>query len=130
MNEQFEKIITRRLPVALTTEEQVNFGRQLADLHNEYTTIEIGKKAATDHFKGQMERLDGRISYAVEVLRANQEYRSVECKWRYLFDTNTKELLRMDTGDIVEVAPIEAEERQLMIQMKPLVNDVDVHIKK
>lgn len=112
------KPINRNLPVPLTTPEKVEYGRNLAHLHSDYTKLEIDKKASADTFKYSLEALDGRISHLAGVIRAGEEDRQVECRWRYLFETNSKELIRMDTGEIVETATITAEERQLMLQME------------
>ena len=112
------KPIHIQLAVVLTTSEKVDFGHRLAVLHHEYSDVELNKKAAADRFKEELEALDGRIGYLSRVVRNGEEHRDVECRWRYLFETSTKELIRMDTGEIVETVAITAEERQLMLQME------------
>lgn len=111
------KSINRTLAVPLTTIEKVDMGHRLAELYGEYGDAELRKKASADRFKEELEELDGRIAHLARIVRSGEEYRTVECKWRYLFDVNTKELVRMDTGEIVETAAITAEERQLMLQI-------------
>lgn len=112
------KPINRFLPVPLTTPEKVDYGRNLAHLHQEYAALEIEKKHVADTFKDRLEGLDGRISALAVVVRNGEEVRDVECHWRYLFESNTKELIRMDTGEIVETTAISASERQLVLQIE------------
>ena len=109
--------VHRTLPVALTTEEKINFGRHLAQLYADYQQVEVAKKEAAESFKHQLDRLDGRISYLAGVVRAGEEPRDVECVWRCLFETNSKELIRTDTGEVIETKAIEAAERQLLLQI-------------
>lgn len=111
------KSIQRNLPVLLTTDEKVDYGLNLAELHQDYGSVEIKKKDAADRFKNELDELNARISYFSRVIRSGEEWRNVDCQWRYIFDTNTKELMRMDTGEIVETAAITAEERQLLLQI-------------
>ena len=112
------KPINRFLPVPLTIPEKVDYGRKLAHLHQEYASLEIEKKHVADNFKEKLEGLDGRISALAAVVRNGEEVRDVECRWRYLFEVNTKELIRMDTGEIVETTAITAQERQLVLQIE------------
>jgi hypothetical protein len=118
MSTNLGKPISRFLPVPLTIDEKVDKGRSLAQLHQEYSKVEVEKKASADSFKEALEGIDGRISYLAQVVRSGEEYRDVECRWRYLFETNSKELIRMDTGEITETASITPEERQLMLQLE------------
>lgn len=112
------KPINRILAVPLTTIEKVDFGRRLAMLHQEYAQVEREKKSSADDFKDRLEILDGQTSSLARVVRDGEEFRDVECTWRYLFEANTKELIRMDTGEIVETTTISSEERQLMLQIE------------
>lgn len=112
------KTITRSLPVPLTTDEKVEYGRNLAVLHQEYLALERAKKVSADDFKEKLEGIDGATFRLATIVRNQEEYRTVECSWRYLFETNSKELIRMDTGEIVETATITAEERQMLLQLE------------
>lgn len=107
----------RTLPVALTTEEKVQYGRNLANLHHEYVSVEISKKVAADEYKTRLEHLDARITSLARIVRNGEEHREVECHWRYLFEGGVKELVRMDTGEIVTTEKIDDKERQLLLQI-------------
>jgi len=109
--------IHRTLPVALTRDEKVNYGWRLAGLYKDYQQVEYAKKAAAENFKEQLDTLDARISHLAGIVRAGEEPRDVECVWRYLFETNSKELIRTDTGEVIETKAIEAAERQLLLQI-------------
>lgn len=118
MTHNIGKPINRFLPVPLTIDEKVDYGRKLAQMHQEYSSVEVEKKSAADEFKERLDMIDGRIAHLSQVVRTGEEFRDVECRWRYLFETNVKELIRMDTGEITETAAITPEERQLMLQME------------
>lgn len=109
--------VKRFLPVPLTDNEKIFYGQRLARLHQEYIDIEHKKKTEADRFKDELESVDGRSSHLASIIREGSERREVECQWRYLFETNSKELVRMDSGEIVETLAITADERQLMLQM-------------
>jgi len=109
--------IHRTLPVALTRDEKIQYGYVLAGLYKDYQQVEYAKKAAAENFKEQLDTLDARISHLAGVVRAGEEPRDVECVWRYLFETNSKELIRTDTSEVVETKAIEAAERQLLLQI-------------
>src|SRR5438552_18837256 len=109
--------VHRTLPVALTRDEKISCGYVLAGLYKDYQAVEYAKKAAAENFKEQLDALDARISHLAGIVRAGEEPRDVECVWRYLFETNSKELIRTDTGDTIETKAIEAAERQLLLQI-------------
>ncbi len=112
------KTLTRHLPVLLTIPEQLNYGSSLAQLHQQYTSVENQKKIAAETYKETLEELDGRIAHIARVLRDGSELRPVDCLWKYLFPANQKELVRMDTGEVVEISAITSEERQLLLEME------------
>jgi len=118
------KPIKRFLPVQLTTSEKVEFGQKLAQAHQEYGEVEREKKHVADKFKERLEVIDGRTSQLATIVHSGEELRDVGCQWRYLFEANTKELMRMDTGEIVETAAITPEERQLMLQIE---TETEIH---
>ncbi len=112
------KTLTRHLPVLLTIPEKLDYGSRLAELHQQYANVESQKAIAAATYKETLIELDGRIAHLARVLRDGHESRAVDCTWRYLFASNQKELVRIDTGEVVETAAITAEERQLLLELE------------
>ena len=115
-------IVQRNCPIALTREEKIAYGKQLADLNQSYSEILAERKAANAEFKERLDELEGRIAFMARVLANGEEWRPVDCTWQYDFASNAKMLVRMDSGQTIETKPITAEERQLMLQMDPAVD--------
>ena len=115
-------IVQRNCPIALTREEKIAYGKQLADMNENYSEILAERKTANAKFKDRLDELEGRIAFMARVLANGEEWRPVDCTWQYDFASNSKMLVRMDTGQTIETKPITAEERQLMLQMDPAVD--------
>jgi hypothetical protein len=100
---------TRQLPVKLTDGELLSRGESLAIA--ELTASRLGEVRAriTADIKVQSEQ---RARYAA-VIEAGSEARPVRCVWRADFELGTLELVRSDTGEVVEQAPLTAQDRQL-----------------
>lgn len=103
----------RNLTCQLTDAEKLAYGRTLADLEHDAETLEGEKKAMVDSFKERVSAVDVSIRKYATAIRDGIERRDVECEWIYHWPTFTKELVRGDTGEIVESAVISSDERQL-----------------
>ena len=115
-------IVQRNVPVPLTRDDKITYGKQLADLWQNYHDIEGEKKTANAEFKERLDELEGRIAYMARVLANGEEWRAVDCTWQYDFASNAKMLVRMDTGAVIDTQAISAEERQWMLQPDPAVD--------
>lgn len=105
--------VKRSLPVQLTDSEKRDYGRKLADLEFGKRQIEYEKKVAMEWFKDQLTATELAIDDTSNVLRAGSENRDVVCRWSYDWMSMMKRLMREDTGEIVETAIIQPEERQM-----------------
>lgn len=112
-----EKRVTRILPVKLTSREVVERGQLAAQVIHKIDEVEREKKRVTADAKEQTDRLESelrRLSYIVE---REEEDRTVECFWRFDFMKNEKNLLRDDTGEVVETKAMTDEERQIALEI-------------
>ena len=112
-----EKRVTRILPVKLTTREVVERGQLAAQVIRQIDDVDRVKKQAAADAKESSDRLESelrRLSYIVE---REEEDRTVECFWRFDFMKNEKNLIREDTGEVVETKAMTDEERQIALEI-------------
>ena len=110
-------IIEDRLPVRLTDGEVLDVSRKSAELHRQRGYIEDEKKESASLYEGKIEALDKEISEMQNVIRSQQEWRTVQCEKKMHFDIGQVTITRLDTGDIVETRPMTREERQMSLQI-------------
>jgi len=99
---------SRNLPCVLTDIEKLEYGRRLADSENELETIEAEKKSAVDGFTERTSAVAVEIRRLVSCIRDGIERREVECEWIYHWETFTKQLVRQDTGEIIQSDSMES----------------------
>lgn len=112
-----EKRVTRILPVKLSKSEVVERGQLAAQVLHKIDEAEAEKKRVAADVKERTEALESelrRLSYIVE---REEEDRTVECSWHFDFMKNEKNLIREDTGEVVETKPMTDEERQIALEM-------------
>jgi hypothetical protein len=107
--------VKRTLSCILNDTEKRERGKSLADLEFAKAEIEYAKKLAMERFKDQLTATQLAIDDMVRVVRDGAEDRELECYWRYDYASMMKTLTREDTGEIVETAIIQPEERQMNI---------------
>lgn len=104
---------TRNLPCVLTDSEKLIYGRRLADAESELDSIEAEKKNAVDGFKERASAVGVAVRRYVGFIRDGIERREVDCEWIYHWTSFTKQLVRTDTGEIIETEVIGVDERQI-----------------
>ncbi len=104
---------TRDFACTLTELEKLEYGKKLADLGYSKEQIEADKKAATEGFKQQLAAVESGSKRLISAIRDGMERREVDCEWIYRWESLTKELVRCDTGEIVEREVIGVDERQI-----------------
>ncbi len=101
MSTDVEKI-TQRLAVDLTSEELLDRGEQLSMLLRQIDASEQERKAEDKRRKRTIGGLESDANEVGEQIRTKQERRDVQCEARYHLDRCILELVRLDTGEIVE----------------------------
>lgn len=111
------EIFTEELPVALTTEELAARAEQLTTIADEIATIKDEKKQAgkeADKRTGALELAAGRVRSEVRRKAAD---RDVECRWLYDYKAHIAELMRQDSGEIVQRRALTSDELQTNIKV-------------
>lgn len=110
--------ITRHLECKLTRAEQEDLRRQLLDVLDEEEAVTDRKKEAASRFKAEQESLRTRRHELARTMRRGAVERDVTCEVREHFATNKVETVRLDTGEVIEVRPMTAHERQIAMDWR------------
>ena len=105
-------MITRRLICKLDDSEVLMRGQQLAQAEYDYSDTERNRKATADHFKRSLDVIDGRITELSSAIKSREEIRDVECVIQDNHALLKHEVVRLDTGEIVEQYDFTEKERQ------------------
>lgn len=107
-----DEFIHRSLPVKLTQEEVKERGAQHADALIAYEKVEEEKKAAAADYASQLKTLRSNMKRFAEAVKTHEESRAVKCLWQPNFPKKKMELVRQDTGEVVERRDMAESERQ------------------
>lgn len=103
---------TRKLPVRLTDTELLAKSKELAARITELEDVEATKKSAVAQCKLKSDDLEAEIHDLAKILRTGREDREVEVKELRNDQARTIEVIRIDTGEIVESRPMTIHELQ------------------
>lgn len=103
---------TRTLPVRLTDGELLAKSKELAAKITELDEVEDRKKSAVAQCKVKSDELDLDIHKIARILRTGREDREVEVSEIRNDPARTIEVVRLDTGEIVESRPMTIHELQ------------------
>jgi len=104
---------TRNLPVQLSKDEIRLRGEELARKHAEYDDVESARKASQQESKGKLERIEAESRELANTIRTGREYREIEVREVKNVDNLSMDLVRVDTGEIIESRPLRADELQV-----------------
>lgn len=100
------------LPVALTELQRLEIGREIGTLLQELDNLDGEKRAAADAFKARIEAHQATLRQLGGYLRSGTRPQPVELREIRRERTHEIEVVRHDTGELVRVRPMTAEERQ------------------
>lgn len=92
----------RMLPVVLSEEELSVRARELAEKIRELEEHETARKEAARQLKEEEDALQSEVSALARVVRDGAEKREVVCRWARNDERHMMELVRDDTGTVVE----------------------------
>jgi hypothetical protein len=105
---------SRSLERPLTDEEKLKIGDEMARAMQEAGRLEAKKKALDDELKGEISSLWERASTLAASLQKGHREALIECETIRDFKAGTVEILRLDTGEVVEpLRAMTAAERQV-----------------
>ena len=118
MSRQYQK----QLPVKLDSEQIAERGQEMAGKALDAALLESEIEAAKDEARGKLKKLK---EYLVEIrgwlkalaleVREGEAVQSVLVEARFASDNSCVEIVRLDTGEIVETRPFTEEDRQMEI---------------
>lgn len=103
----------RSLPVVLTRDETLDYGKKLADAHQSMQELEAEELAFKQQIKSRMAVIEGEIGAKSCALRQGYEHRKVKCEIISDYDCATISVVRTDTHAMVETRKMSDSERQL-----------------
>lgn len=111
----WRKVTTvRTLKVDFAPSEKEAYTQELARSVDEITELEQEKKASADRYKVRIQEVESRQKRLSHLLKDGWDERPVKCEWKfqcagrqkdgaYVFHPEKKALVRLDTGDVVEI---------------------------
>lgn len=106
----------KEIPIKITKEEITEKALIAGELSKQKDELEDRFNAIKKDMKSQITGLYWKIHTQLEEISGGFETREILCEWHCDFDKNTKNLVRVDTGSIVEKdVVITDEELQMLI---------------
>lgn len=118
-----ESVEKRSLIVKFEDHDRSEIAIEMGLLVGRKNAVEDQKKTYTSQCKAQIDAIDADLSRHSHALRDGGEYRPVDCRWHFetagkdangelVPNPESKTLVRIDTGDVVQVTPITDKDRQ------------------
>ena len=119
MNRQTET--KRNLKYEFHDSEKLEMGKEMAGLDREIKLLEEEKKAAMSSFKSRIDEKESRRTRLSNCVADGFEFRDIDCKIKYNSPKDgTKQIIRKDTGEVVDDVPMTTEELQEELDFKEL----------
>ena len=111
-----EKLMTRKvtkaLPVYLTDEQVLQYGRDVARAHADRERISGEFDSVKADYKGKISEQDAIIGKLSPRIHSGIETRDVECVEVKNWTKLTVSVTRQDTGEVIESRPMREDEKQ------------------
>jgi len=101
------KPVLRKLKVPLSVEEKATLNSQAAIIAMQL----VEQREIATLAKERSKALEADQNALVAKLRDQYKMASVQCEWRINFDENSKQLIRLDTNEVVETTALSEEDR-------------------
>lgn len=118
------KSVKRDLEVALTDSEMLKRNEELLAAMQARDDLIAAKSEATSNINASIKLAAQHVKELASALRNKKEKREVDCIERMIFPTNTVEIVRTDTGAVVEKRAMTPDERQPVLFDAPLTATV------
>lgn len=107
--------LIKSLSVKLNETELALRGKELAEAMTKRDGLDDAKKCFLDQWKDDVAEADTRVTELRGVCMSGQEYRPIECKLVKDFSRGVREIVRIDTGAVIESKVMTTEERQVSL---------------
>jgi len=112
------KDTTRNLPCALTQDELIAAGEQLAEVQEDIQNEDARAADVKASLKSTMTELESKRARLASTVRRREEYRDVAVEL-WLHEDGMVHAVRRDTGEGLEVRPMTDQERQQSLKLEP-----------
>ena len=106
------KEIDRMLPVRLSSAQLEERAKALADTVERIADCEARKKLAAEKFKEELQTWQTEQRRLADIVAREHEPRLVPCVWSQNFAAKAMELVRRDTGEVVDQRAMTPDELQ------------------
>lgn len=110
-----EKEVTEYLPCILSDNELIVRSKELAKANEDLSTVEDRKKDMMADFTAQQKKIEANINVLSRTVSQGKEYRNVKCKLVLDFTIGKKEIIRLDTFEIIRTEQLSQSDRQSAI---------------
>ena len=111
-------ILTKEVKCLLTQEELLDYSKQLAKNQQDKYEAESHKKSVVADCNDKIARLDSEMHALSRKINSGYEYRMTKCQYVFDWERLTKTLIRIDTGEIVDIRPVTDEDKQQSLNME------------
>lgn len=105
------------LKTKLTPKELADYAKTLSEKYIENVQLEADKKGVVAEYKAKIDVILGQMGLLSQKVSTQCEWRDVECHWAYNWDTDRKELVREDSGEVVKEEKISQSDRQKLFPL-------------
>jgi len=109
------KIIKEVYPVKLTEEEMIKKAIEAAKDSSQRGKEELEIKRLRSEFKGRIDELAGNIHQRLLAIELGEEDRPIDVQWKFYWKEGRKDLIRLDTNEVVKTEKLTDEDRQLSL---------------
>lgn len=114
-----DRTTTEILQCRLTPDEHRDRGRQLAEALENVRVFEAAQKVAKEQAKEQGEQLEKEVARLREIVRTEEEPRSVPVRLMFDEGAGMVDKIRLDTGELVHRRPMTDAEKQRLLPFQP-----------
>ncbi len=113
-----EEPCKKYLKYNFTEDEIKELGRSLAKVFSDHSEAEARLKSVSTQVKAEITALEGTMTMISEKIRSGYEHRNIECKKEFDYKLGTVTITRLDTAEVVEERPMDAEETQRKLELQ------------
>lgn len=107
-----QQIIVKDLPCVMTAAEKALKSDQLVAVLGTINDLEEEKKAATAELGAKLKSEKKRGGFLAHEVRTGKEVRPIECVERNRYEDDLVDLIRNDTGEVVQTRAMDPRDRQ------------------
>jgi len=100
----------RSLPIEMDAQTRTAAALEMVEMYQTLTELETEQKQVYQAWRDRIKDAKGRVSHAAEMLQKGLKAVPVDVEESYDLEAAEATIMRLDTGEIVEVRPMTADE--------------------